>query len=81
MYMFIRFPIGIIIEAVLLAQRKNRLRVAIAGFEDAIELKRSGAQWFTAAGQPVEFDFLMSRVHQGESAPSSAPARAAQAAG
>ncbi|MGA2119904.1 MAG: hypothetical protein ABSH56_34830 [Bryobacteraceae bacterium] len=79
--MFIRFPIGIIIEAVLLARRKNRMRVAIAGFEDAIELRRSGARWFTAAAQPVEFDFLMSGAHQSESVPASTPARAARAAG
>ena len=67
MYMLIRYPVGIIVEAVLLAKGSNRMRVAAAGFSDTIELRRSGTQWYTATRQPVEFDFLMSNVHMGES--------------
>jgi hypothetical protein len=39
------------------------MRVAAAGFPDAIELQRCGPQWFAATRQPVEFDFLMSDAH------------------
>jgi hypothetical protein len=81
MYMLIRYPVGIIVEGVVLAMGKNRMRVAAAGFRDALELRRSGAQWFAAGRQPVEFDFLMSKAHQGESVSRSMPARIARAAG
>jgi hypothetical protein len=78
-YLRIRLSDGIIVEGVLLAQRKNRMRVVVAGFPDTIELKGSGSQWFTASDQPVEFDFLMSCTYQGESGSASAPARVARA--
>jgi hypothetical protein len=81
MYMLIRYPVGIIVEAVVLAKGRNRLRVAAAGFPDTIELRRSGPQWFTETRQPVEFDFLMSNANPGESVSSSRPARVARAAG
>jgi hypothetical protein len=54
------------VEGVVLAKGRNRMRIAAAGFPDAVELKRSGSQWFTAPTeirQPVEFDFLMSDAH------------------
>ncbi len=80
MYMLIRYPAGIIIEAVVLARGRNRMRVAAAGFPDALELKRSGLQWVTANRQPVEFDFLMSEAaHACERVPLSRPARVVQA--
>jgi hypothetical protein len=60
MYMLIGYPAGIIVEAVVLAKGKNRLRVAAAGFPDTVELRRSGSQWFTPTRQPVEIEFLMS---------------------
>lgn len=72
MYMLIRFPVGIIVEAVVLAKSKNRMRVAPAGFPDALELRRSGSQWYAANGQPVEFDFLMSDSRQSVALPKSA---------
>jgi hypothetical protein len=43
MYLLIRYPGGIIVEGVMLAKGTNRLRVAVAGFPDTIELKRAGA--------------------------------------
>jgi len=59
MYTLIRYPVGVIIEAVVLARGKNRMRLAAAGFPDVIELKCSGSQWFAATRQPVEVDFVM----------------------
>jgi hypothetical protein len=59
MYMLIRYPVGIIVEAVVLAKGRDRMRVAAAGFPDTIELRRSGSQWFTSAREPIEFEFLM----------------------
>jgi hypothetical protein len=69
MYLLIRYSGEIIVEGVVLAKGRNRMRVAAAGFPDTIELRRSGQQWLTASRQPVEFDFLMSD-NQSESAPS-----------
>jgi hypothetical protein len=80
MYMLIRYPVGIIVEAVVLAKGRNRLRVAAAGFPDAIELKRCGPQWFDATSQPVELDFLMSNACSGENV-STRPACTLRAAG
>jgi hypothetical protein len=80
MYLLIRYPVGIIVEGVVLAKGKNRMRVAAAGFPDTIELKRSGEQWLTEASQPVEFDFLMSNAQPGESVSSPRPAALALAA-
>ena len=67
MYMLMRYSVGVIVEAVVLAQGTNRMRVAAAGFPDTIELRRTGTQWYTATRQPLESDFLMSSTHQGES--------------
>ena len=66
MYMLIRYAGGIIVEGVLLAKRKDRLRIAASGFPETIELTRAGSKWITAGGVQVEFDFLMSDEHQTE---------------
>ena len=81
MYLLIRFPVGAIVEGVVLAHQKNRMRVAAAGFPDAIELRRSGNQWYTSTREPVEFDFLMSTSQQSESVTFAKPACVARAAG
>jgi hypothetical protein len=81
MYLLIRYPVGAIVEGVVLAHQKNRMRVAAAGFPDTIELRRSGNQWYTSTHQPVEFDFLMSTTHQAEPTSSGKPACVASAAG
>ena len=60
MYVLIRFDVGVVIEGVVLAQRKNRLRVAVPGLSDILELKRSGSDWM-AARQHVEIEFMMPR--------------------
>ena len=81
MYLLIRYPVGAIVEGVVLAHQKNRMRVAAAGFPDTIELRRSGTQWYTSNREPVEFDFLMSTTYQAESLSSARPACVASAAG
>ena len=81
MYLLIRYPVGIIVEAVVLAKGRNRLRIVAAGFPDTIELKRSGSQWFTPTRQAVEFEFLLSDGHQDESASSLRPACVVKAVG
>jgi hypothetical protein len=67
------YPGGIIVEGVVLAKGRNRMRVAAAGFPDIMELRGTGALWFTDNGEQVEFDFLMSDRYQAE-APSSSKA-------
>jgi len=79
MYILIRYPVGIIVEGVVLAGGTNRLRVAAAGMPDTIELKRSGRQWFTETREPVEFDFMMSHAQSEESTSCPTPARVADA--
>jgi hypothetical protein len=81
MYLLIRYPVGIIVEAVVLATGKNRMRAAAAGFPDTIELRRSGAQWFSETNEPVEFDFLMATARKGETDGFTSPARVVKAAG
>jgi hypothetical protein len=81
MYLLIRYPVGIIVEAVVLAKGRSRMRAAVAGFPDTIELKRSGAQWFTETGEPIEFDFLMSNAYPAENVASSRPAGVVLTAG
>lgn len=61
MYVLIRNEAGTIVEGVVLANRKNRMRVAAAGFPDTLELKRSGSRWIVADRQPVELEFIMPR--------------------
>ena len=67
MYMLIRYAGGIIVEGVLLAKGRDRLRVAAAGFPETLELRRTGAGWMTSGRVQVEFDFLMSDEHEAES--------------
>jgi hypothetical protein len=61
MYLLIRYPAGVVIEGVVLATGKNRLRVVSPGFPDTLELKRSGKNWILAGRYRVELEFLMSR--------------------
>lgn len=81
MYLLIRYPVGIIVEAVVLATGKNRMRIAASGLPDTIELRRAGSQWFTTGHQPVEFDFILSNTNRGERVCSSELAEVARAAG
>jgi hypothetical protein len=81
MYLLIRYHVGTIVEGVVLAHRKNRMRVAAAGFSDIIELKRTGQEWFTATREPVDFDFMMSPSCQAETLSSSRPVCLTRTAG
>jgi hypothetical protein len=63
MYLLMSYPVGVTMEAVILAKGRNRMRVVVAGLPDTVELKRSGAAWM-ADGEPVQFDFLMASVTQ-----------------
>ena len=60
MYVLFRYPVGVVVEGVVLANGRNRMRIAAAGFADTIELKRSGSNWISADRQCVEVEFLMS---------------------
>ena len=59
MYLLIRYPAGVVVQGVVLANGKNRMRVAAPGFTDTLELKRSGPNWI-AGRDCVELDFIMS---------------------
>jgi hypothetical protein len=61
MHILIQYPAGVIVEGVVLAAGKNRLRVAARGFADTLELKRRGELWMASGRQTVELEFLMPR--------------------
>jgi len=58
MYSLIGFSNAVIAEALVLKITKNRIRVVVAGLDDAIQLRRVGQQWFSETGEPVTFEFL-----------------------
>jgi len=71
MYALIRYPVGIIVEAIVLAAKRNRMRVVAAGFPDVCELRLANGQWLTESGQTVEFEFMSSRSVSAEEASAS----------
>jgi hypothetical protein len=71
MYLLIRYPGGIIVEGVVLARGRNRMRVVAPGFPETIELRRTGALWSTDNGEQVELDFIMSDRYQAKRVTSS----------
>ena len=58
MYSLMSVAAGMVLEAVIVHRTRNRMRVIVPGFSDALELRRSGQAWFTEVGEPVEFEFL-----------------------
>jgi hypothetical protein len=58
MYTLIEYPVGVVVEAVVLSMEPNRLRVAVAGFSDALEFTQSGLEWVTDRGQKIDVGFL-----------------------
>jgi hypothetical protein len=58
MFTLIEFPVGVIVEAFVLSAGQDRMRVAIAGLPDAMELRRAGAGWITEDAESVSFGFL-----------------------
>jgi hypothetical protein len=81
MYVLIEYPAGVIAEAVVLSMGRNRVRVAVAGFPDTLELRRSGEDWLTGTGQKVTFEFLLSQAPAVETVALPVPALVARAAG
>jgi hypothetical protein len=77
MYVLIAYASGIIVEGVVLAKGRDRLRVAAAGFPETMELRRTGALWSTDDGEEVEFYFVMCDKCQAERVSSSRAACAA----
>ena len=77
MYLLIGYAGGSIVEGVVLAKGRDRLRVAASGFPETIELRRTGAVWSADDGEEGEFCFVMCDKCQVESAASSAAAYAA----
>ena len=58
MYILIRCSNSEVVEAVVLAVGRDRLRVAIAGENDVREFTRSGSLWRVETGESVEFEFI-----------------------
>ena len=46
-------------EAVLLAASASRMRVAVRGARDTIELRVAYGQWLCEDGEPVEFESIL----------------------
>ena len=62
MYTLIRLRDGSTTEGVVLANARSRMRLAVAGLKDAIELRLCGSDWLDERDEPVQFGFLMARV-------------------
>ena len=59
MWMTIRYPKGLRVEAVLLAAGRDRMRVVVPSRRDAIELHRVDAEWFTEEEIAIEIESLV----------------------
>ncbi len=55
--MVIRWLSGAIRAGMLVAFKDDALRIAMAGFEDIVELRWRNYGWADAAGEPVTIDF------------------------
>ena len=60
MYSLIGFSNEEVVEAVVLKASRNRMRVALAGFADSVELTRDGEGWLLETGERVTLEFLLS---------------------
>jgi hypothetical protein len=58
MYTLIRLHDGNFVEAVVLAGTRSWIRVAAAGLDDAVELRRHGLNWIDEDNEPVQIEFL-----------------------
>lgn len=82
MCILIEYPVGVVVEALVLSFEPNRLRVAVAGFSDALEFTRSAQDWVTEGGQKIDFGFLQFSASEVAAVlPSTGLALAAGAAG
>ena len=55
MFTLLIFPGGRRADAVVLSSENGRMRLAIAGRADSVELNEVGGRWLTESGVPVEF--------------------------
>jgi hypothetical protein len=58
MYTVIDYGNGALIEAVIVSRSAGRMRLAVAGMADALEIVRRGTKWLTDSGQELEFAFI-----------------------
>ena len=63
MYLVIRDATGGTLDGVVLAIGTDRMRVALRGSSDTIELRRAYTQWFNDGGDRIELDALLSDGH------------------
>lgn len=80
MYTVIRQRDGSMVEAVVLDITRSRVRLAPAGFDDAIELRRHGLDWLDERNEPVQFGFLLIENARDSELPRPLPARPPQGA-
>jgi hypothetical protein len=60
MHIILRYPDGRRVEALLLYREPDRMRVAIPGRNDALELTPVGERWVDDDGQKVSVEALLS---------------------
>ena len=58
MHVVLSFSKGQPVEAVLLGVGRSRLRLAVPGYNDALELELIGSQWTTEDGEAVSIDAI-----------------------
>ena len=59
MLMTIQYQDGLIVEAVVLAASRERMRVAIASQRDTVELYKVENSWYAETGAPIEIGSLI----------------------
>jgi hypothetical protein len=55
--MTIKYPDGIIMEAVVLMRNEQTLRVAVKGGDDIVEFMNADGTWLSEDGRPVQIEF------------------------
>lgn len=58
MYTLVSYPAGILLEAIILKQTRNRIRMIAQGIPDTVELRRDSNGWHAEGGERFEFEFL-----------------------
>lgn len=69
MYTLIGLRDGRMMEALVLAKGRSRMRLATAGLKDTVELRLCGSEWLDEDEDPVEFSFLMAADEGASEAP------------
>jgi len=60
MFMIIRDSTGRRRQGILLAVSVGRMRLAVPGFDDVLELRRSRRDWVFEGGEPVKIEGIVS---------------------